>query len=76
VSAYTLYVERPHPKKKGFFRGEWLQPARGSDVDAQEEARALLSDPRDTISHVFVWSNRFNQFVGTYRRQENAYSSN
>lgn len=46
---------------------EWL---RGSEVDrddVESEARALLADPRDTISSVWVWSVREDAFVGGYR---------
>ena len=34
------------------------------------EARALLTDPRDTIETVFVYSVREQQIVTAFRRQD------
>jgi hypothetical protein len=62
-----LYVTRPHPRKPGFVTGEWLRGG-VEKCDAPDEAQALLEDPRDTISGVYFWSNRFNQFDGTWRK--------
>jgi hypothetical protein len=64
---YIFCVCRPHPKKKGFARSEWLRGEVGEEPI--EEARALLFDPRDTITSVAVWSERENQFVTLITRR-------
>lgn len=64
---YTLLVGRPHPKKAGFSRSEWL-PGSVDGPDVPEEAKALLDDPRDTIDLVSVFSESEQQFVGGYRK--------
>lgn len=61
---YTLAVTRP--TRRGFAT-EWLSGL----VDAEEvedEARALVTDPRDTITHVSVWSEKENCYVLVVRR--------
>lgn len=67
---YRFHVERPSKGKTGY-RNEWL-PGSVPTWDAEEEARALLTDPRDTILRVHVWSEREQQFVMTYRKEEAA----
>lgn len=41
---------------------EWLKGQTEAD-DVEEECQALLSDPKDTINTVNVWSERENQFI-------------
>ena len=66
---FVLLIGRPHKKKRGFFTSEWLV---GSEEgpEAQAAAYALLTDPRDTISTVSVWSEREQSFSMNYRRQD------
>lgn len=52
------------PGKKGS-ETEWLKGESARD-DVEAEARALLTDHRDTITHVSVWSVAENQFVGAF----------
>ena len=63
---FLFCLTRPVEKTKnwatGRFKSEWLK----SEVLAEDvgaEALSLLSDPRDTICHVAVWSQRENCFV-------------
>ena len=65
---YRFCVSRPG-KRVGFYRSEWLAGCTDSD-DVGTEAMALLSDPRDTISSVGVWSVREEQFVTSIRGEE------
>lgn len=59
---YRLCVVRPFVTKPGFYRSQWLDGAvDGGEVE--DEARALLADPRDTITYVGLWSEREQQFV-------------
>lgn len=67
---YRLEVTRPFTTKAGFFRTEWL-PGIVESEDVGDEALALLSDPRDTIVSVGVWSEREQQFVTTIRGERN-----
>jgi len=63
---YLFCVSRPFAKKKGFHRSEWLK----GTVEHEEvgnEAIALIEDPRDTIEHVAVWSEREQAFVTVIR---------
>jgi len=64
---FRLCLTRPHPRKKDRVTTEWLRGVTSSE-DVESEARALLQDPRDTITSVSVWSVREEQFVGGYRR--------
>ena len=62
---FQLVLTRPFATKPGFYRSDWL----AGDVDGpdvEDEARALLEDPRDTITGVSVWSCREEQFVFGY----------
>ena len=67
---YLFCVVRPNPKKKaGFFRAEWLT----GDLEREDvgpEAMALLTDPRDTIIQVAVWSERENCFITVIRGEK------
>ena len=44
----------------------------GSAVEIIAEARALLDDPRDNITSVYVWSDRDQQHVMTFTRRDSA----
>ena len=57
---YVFYVVRPRANKPGYSTGEWL---RGNVEEPIEEALALLTDPRDTITSVSVYSMVEDQFV-------------
>jgi hypothetical protein len=64
---YLFCVSRPHnKKKKGFHRSEWLKGSVEHE-DVGPEALALLQDPRDTIEHVGVYSEREQCFVTVIR---------
>ena len=63
---YIFCVVRPHPKKKGFYRSEWLKGSTERE-DVGPEAMALLTDPRDTVIQVAVWSEREACFVTVIR---------
>ncbi len=72
---YRLLLGRPHPKAgkaaAGFSTSEWAQGlTEGPDV--AEEAQSLLTDPRDTVDMVHVWSEREECFVGGYRNTDYA----
>lgn len=60
---FRLVVVRPFATKPGFFRSEWLKGEVERD-DVVEEARSLLTDPRDTIVGVYVWSVREECYAG------------
>lgn len=64
---YRFCVCRPMVAKAGFFRSQWLTGVVDRD-DVEGEARALLDDPRDTISRVDVWSIREECFIGGYNK--------
>lgn len=68
VGPYVLRVSRPHPTRAGHWTGEKLNEEHQHGADAEAEARALLSDPRDTVAFVNVWSVSEEAFVGGYRR--------
>jgi len=63
---YTFCITRSVEKAKHWatprYASEWLKSDVASE-DVGDEAMALLSDPRDTICHVAVWSQKENQFV-------------
>ena len=65
---YRFHVARSHPKKAGLRQSEWLTGVVDAD-DVPADARALLSDPRDTILVVHVWSQREGQYVMTFRKE-------
>lgn len=63
-----MMVVRPSKGRAGA-KTEWLKGT-VSSADIAEEAEALLSDPRDKILRVHVWSEKENQFVHTFRRPQ------
>jgi hypothetical protein len=65
---FRLCVTRP-ASKPGFYRSEWLAGTVATE-DLTAEARALLTDPRDRIQHINVWSEREQKFVHTFRRED------
>jgi len=64
---FKLLIIRQYSKKKNPFRSEWLEGVTEAE-DVEAEAQSLLQDPRDTIESVGVFSERENQFVMSYRR--------
>lgn len=64
---FILMIGRPHKKKKGFYTSEWLTGAE-EGPEAQAAAYALLTDPRDTICTISVWSEREQSFSMNYRK--------
>ncbi len=69
---FILLVDRPstkaHKNAAGVYRtSEWLKGEVEKD-DVVSEAESLLTDPRDTILGVSVWSIKEAQFVGGFRR--------
>jgi hypothetical protein len=61
---FTFCVNR-HAKKKGHFASEWLKgEVEREDMDS--EALALLTDSRDGITYIGVWSESEQSFVGGY----------
>lgn len=62
---FLLLVQRPG-NKAGFHKSEWLT-GEVEKSEVESEAQALLTDPRDTIEAVNVWSLKDQQFVGGYR---------
>lgn len=68
---YSLAVLRTAPKAKGGVRS--AVEARGvATEDVEEMAEMLLTDPRDSIETVFVWSEREEQFVTWFKRASEA----
>lgn len=66
---YQLQVCRLTPKRKQPWHTESLSGTiDGPDCEA--EAQALLSDPRDSIVCVAVWSIPEQQHVMTFKRSE------
>ena len=63
---YLFCVTRPSPVKVGRFATTWL-PGLVEHDTVGDEATALLTDPRDTIVDVGVWSEREQIFVTTIR---------
>lgn len=49
------------------YSSEWLKGGTERE-DVPGEASALLTDPRDSITSVSVWSESESQFIGGYRR--------
>jgi hypothetical protein len=64
---FRLVLTRPG-KKAETHTLKWVQACCESGQDAEDEARALLADPRDTIVNVHVWSETEQQFVCGYRK--------
>ena len=65
---FRLVATRPHAKRIGRSCTEWLTGEIRHGDDAQDEARTLLADPRDTIACIHVWSITEGCFVGGYHR--------
>ena len=63
---FLFCVVRPHIRKKGHMSSEFLGGLVES-TDVEAETRALLADPRDTISSVWVWSEKEQMFVGGFK---------
>ena len=68
---FRFLVTRPFVTKPGFRRSEWLKGT-VDGLDAEQEAQALLDDPRDTIVSVHLWSERESCFVTTWSRPAQA----
>lgn len=64
---FRFLVTRTNTRTKTKFSSEWLTGTVERD-DVESEARALLTDPRDTIVQVYVWSIREDSFAGGYKR--------
>lgn len=64
---FRFCITRPHKTKPGFHTTEWLKGDVDRD-DVSSEATALLTDPRDTITSVGVWSEREQQFAGSFKQ--------
>lgn len=69
---FVLNVVRPGKKKNCLTcaTSEWLKGSIREGKDTEEQALALLNDPRDTISSVHVWSETEQQFVMGYNKKE------
>jgi hypothetical protein len=65
---FTLQVCRLTPTRKVKYHTETLRGALDRD-DVADEARMLLTDPRDTIDAVYVFSVPEQQHVMTYTRK-------
>jgi hypothetical protein len=66
---FRFELSRPNPHKPGFQTTQWLHGSvRGSSADVRAEALALLTDPRDTITSVGVYSETEQQYVMVYRK--------
>ena len=66
---FALTVCRETPTRKLKWHTEALKGTfRAGDV--REEAQMLLTDPRDAITAVYVWSVREQQHVFTLRKQD------
>ena len=66
---YMFGVMRETPRRKMPYHYDAL-PGKVEVEDIESEARALLSDKRDTITSVYVWSETEQQHIMTYRRQD------
>ncbi len=64
---FKFLITRTNNRTKTGFASEWLAGETQKD-DVEQEAQALLTDPRDTIINVYVWSIREDVFVGGYKR--------
>lgn len=68
---FLFCVSRPDSRGKrmgkNFHTSEWL-PGLVEKADAVAEAVALLTDSRDTVRSVALWSVKEEQFVGGFRR--------
>ena len=63
---FSLMVVRPGKDERPVTN--WLPGIVETD-DVEDEATALLTDPRDTIEEVYLWNERLNQFDSrTYQK--------
>lgn len=72
---YRFCLTRPKVggKHKGDtprFCTEWLTGLVTEKESVGPEAIALLTDPRDTVCSVGIWSEREQQFLGTIRSEK------
>ena len=65
---YVLGVMRETPKRRMKYHYDAL-PGKVEVEDIEAEAKALLSDKRDTITSVYVFSVHEDQHVTTYTRR-------
>lgn len=65
---YTFQLYRP-ASKPGFHTSEWV-PGVVSKDDVIELATMHLTDPRDTVEDIGVWSQTEGQFVTVIRRKD------
>ena len=63
---FRLMLTRPYVTRKGFYRSEWIMGLTERD-DVESEALGYLTDPRDTVIGVNVWSASEQQFIGGYK---------
>jgi hypothetical protein len=66
---YVFGVIRETPTRKLKWHYDLL-PGNVEVDDIRDEARALLSDPRDTITSVIVFSVHEQRHVTTYKRRD------
>lgn len=66
---FVLRVLRHTPRRKYPFQSQLL-PGTVARWDVKEEAHALLTDPRDTIESVTVYSEPEQKHITTYRRTD------
>lgn len=67
---FRLHLTRdrgPKVMAKNRFTSEWAKGEVAKD-DAEDEARALLDDPRDNITSVHFWSVKEEQFCGGMKK--------
>ena len=70
---FRLQVMRPRTVTKTRHRAGCTVDTLNGTVDrddVRDDAYALLDDPRDTIESVYVWSEREQQHVTTYRKDD------
>lgn len=67
---FKLQVVRPRPITKTLRAGCTVTTLQGTVTkdDVTDEAHSLLTDPRDTIEAVYVWSVPEQQHILTYRK--------
>jgi len=68
-----MSLRRPFTTKRGFYRSEWLKGESSRD-EVADEAIAILTDPRDTVVSINVWSVTEQQFIGGYSTRSSAHS--
>jgi hypothetical protein len=58
---FRMMAVRPLKTKPHDYRSEWLPGSVDADT-IEEEAESILTDPRDSVSAVYIWSEREGQF--------------